>query len=211
MDLLEVLPLAFVMIAGPQIISAFLLATSKRWASSSAAYAAGAAVSVTVTVTIAYLIARASKSAAGHAHAGTADKVIDGVVLAIMIFLIVHVYLNRKRSEPPKWMTRLQQAEPKFAFTLGLLLLGVFPSDIATAIAVGLHLGHLGDSWWQCLPFVALTVLLLALPALAVASLGKRADVLLPKISGWMTHHAWVVSEVVCAFFAAITIHGLVS
>jgi hypothetical protein len=211
MDLLEVLPLAFVMIAGPQIVTAFLLATTTRWAANSAAYAGGAAISVTLIVTIAYLIARASKSAAGRAHASTADKVIDAVVLALMIFLIVHVYLSRKRSKPPKWMSRLQQAEPKFAFTLGLALLGVFPSDIATAIAVGLHLGHRGDPWWQCLPFVALTVFLLAAPALVVASLGKRAGDLLPKISGWMTHHAWVVSEVVCVFFAAITIHGLVS
>lgn len=211
MDLLEVLPLAFVMIAGPQIITAFLLATTARWASNSAAYAGGAAVSVTVVVTIGYLIARVSKGAAGHAHAGTADEVIDGVVLALMLFLIVHVYLNRRQSNPPKWMARLQRAEPRFAFMLGLALLGVFPSDIVTAIAVGLRLGHRGHPWWECLPFVALTLFLLALPALAVAALGKRAHVLLPKISGWMTHHAWVVSEIVCVFFAAITINSLVS
>jgi hypothetical protein len=99
------------------------------------------------------------------------------VVLALMLFLIVHVHLNRKRSKPP----------------------------------VGLHLGHRDEAWWQCLPFVALTTLLLALPALVVASVGKRAGVILPKVSGWMTHHAWVVSEVVCVFFAAITIHSLVS
>jgi len=31
------------------------------------------------------------------------------------------------------------------------------------------------------------------------------------KVSGWMTHHAWVVREVVCVFFAAMTVDGLVS
>src|SRR5262249_28937891 len=90
-------------------------------------------------------------------------------------------------------------------------LLGVFPADIVTAIAAGLHLGRHDTPWWQCLPFVALTLLLLAVPAIAVALLGKRADTTLPKISDWMTQHGWIVNEIVLAFFAAITINGLVS
>ena len=52
-DLLTVLPLAFVMIAGPQIISAVFLATSVGWARNSLAYIVGAAVSITLVVTIA--------------------------------------------------------------------------------------------------------------------------------------------------------------
>jgi len=79
-------------------------------------------------------------------------------------------------------MAKLQEAEPKFAFSLGLVLLGVFPSDIVTSIAAGLHVGHRGGPWWQCLPFVALT-LLLAVPAITVTILGKRAEIILPKIS----------------------------
>jgi Sap, sulfolipid-1-addressing protein len=211
MDLLEVLPLAFVMIAGPQLITAFLLATTARWASNSAAYAGGAAVSVTVVVTIGYLIARVSKGAAGHAHAGTADEVIDGVVLALMLFLIVHVYLNRRQSNPPKWMARLQRAEPRFAFMLGLALLGVFPSDIVTAIAVGLRLGHRGHPWWECLPFVALTLLLLALPALAVAAAREAGT--RPAAQDKRLDDASRLGRQrdLCVFFAAITINSLVS
>jgi hypothetical protein len=211
MSLLEILPLALVMVAGPQIISAFFLATTLNWARNSAAFLGGAAVSITTVVTIAYLVAWGTKRAAGPAHAGTADRIIDWVVLALMLFLIVYVYLNRKRGKTPKWMTRLEQAEPKFAFSLGLVLLGVFPSDIVTSIAAGLHVGRHGDPWWQCLPFVALTLLLLAVPVIAVTLLGKRADAILPKISGWMTQHGWIVNEIVLAFFAVITINGLVS
>ena len=211
MSLLEILPLAFVMIAGPQIITAFFLATTPHWARNSAAFLGGAAISITAVVTIAYLTAKGAKGAAGPAHAGTVDRIIDWVVLALMLFLIVYVYLNRKHSKKPKWMTRLQKAEPKLAFSLGLVLLGVFPSDIVTAIAAGLHLGRHDTPWWQCLPFVALTLLLLAVPAIAVALLGKRADTTLPKISDWMTQHGWIVNEIVLAFFAAITINGLVS
>src|SRR4051794_27865900 len=84
----QILPLAFVMIAGPQIISAFFLATSAGWAKCSAAYVAGAAVSVTTVVSIAYLVARGSKSAAGSSHAGKVDLIIDWVLLVLMLFLI---------------------------------------------------------------------------------------------------------------------------
>jgi hypothetical protein len=161
-------------------------------------------------VTIAYVIARASKAAAGPRHAGTADRIIEWTILALMVFLIVHCYRTRKTSKPPKWMAKLQHATPTFAFLLGLVLLGVFPSDIVTSIAAGLHVGHREDPWWQCLPFVALTLLFLAFPAIAVTLLGKRSDAVLPKISTWMNRHSWIVSEIVLAFFTAITINSLV-
>jgi hypothetical protein len=210
MSLAEILPLAFVMIAGPQIISSFFLATSDNWAKTSLAYVAGAALSVTTVVTIAYFVGRGARSAAGSEHSGTADKVIESVVLVLVVILIVRTYLTRKTSKPPKWMGKLQAAEPKFAFTLGLALLGVFPTDIMSASAAGLHVAHAHDPWWHCLPFVGLTLLLLAAPAIGVVVLGKRAQVVLPKIRDWMSRDSWVVSEVVLVFFAAIAINSLV-
>jgi len=48
-----ILPMAFVMIAGPQIISSFFFATSENWAKTSATYVGGAAISITSFVTIA--------------------------------------------------------------------------------------------------------------------------------------------------------------
>ena len=45
MTFLTILPMAFVMIAGPQIITSFFLATSPGWAKSSLAYVTGAAIS----------------------------------------------------------------------------------------------------------------------------------------------------------------------
>ena len=44
MNLVKILPMAFVMIAGPQILSAIFLATSEHWRRNSAAYVAGAAL-----------------------------------------------------------------------------------------------------------------------------------------------------------------------
>jgi hypothetical protein len=206
---LQILPLAFVMIAGPQIISSFFLATSERWAAASAAYVAGAAVSVTAFVTIAYLVAAGAKSGAEDDH--TTNSVLDWTILVLLAVLIARVYLTRKTSSPPKWMAKLQQATPKFAFALGALLLGVFPTDILTSVTAGLHVARHGDPWWQCLPFVAVTLLFLGAPALGVVLLGRRADTVLPKVRNWMTEQSWVVSEVVLLFFLAITINSLAS
>jgi uncharacterized membrane protein len=206
-SLVQTLPLAFVMIAGPQIISSFFLATSERWAAASLAYVAGAAISITTFVTIAYLLAAGAKTAADNDH--TTNRVLDWTILVLLLILIARVYLTRKTSTPPKWMGKLQQAGPKFSFALGFLLLGIFPTDILTSVTVGLHLARHGDPWWHCLPFVALTLLLLGLPAIGVVLLGRRADVVLPKVRNWMTQNGWVVSEVVLVFFLAITVDSL--
>ena len=68
-----------------------------------------------------------------------------------------------------------------------------------------------GDPWWNAIPFILLTLLLLALPVLLVVLLGKRAHVFLPKVRDWMNTHSWIVSEIVILFFTAITIHSLTS
>ena len=136
MDLASVLPLAFVMIAGPQIISAFFFATSDDWKRESAAYVLGASLSITAMATVGYLLA----SRLGNGDGGGDDGISWGIV-ALLVFAMVHVYRGRGESEPPKWMGKLQTATPKLAFTLGFLLLGFFPSDIVTSLTVGAHLG----------------------------------------------------------------------
>jgi hypothetical protein len=49
---LKILPMAIVMIAGPQILSAIFLATTASWQRNSAAYLAGAALSITAFVSL---------------------------------------------------------------------------------------------------------------------------------------------------------------
>jgi hypothetical protein len=48
--------MAFVMIAGPQILSAIFLATSEHWPRNTLAYLVGAALSITLIVSLAYLL-----------------------------------------------------------------------------------------------------------------------------------------------------------
>ncbi len=203
MDLATVLPLAFVMIAGPQIISAFFFATSGDWKRESGAYVVGAALSIAAVATVGYLLA---SKLGGDDDSG--DDGISWGIVALLLFAMIHVFRGRKESEPPKWMGKLQSATPKLAFTLGFLLLGFFPSDLVTSLSVGAHLADRGDPWWNVLPFVALTLLLLALPALAVVILGRRAQTSLPKIRDWMNANSWIVSEVVIALFIVIVLSG---
>jgi Sap, sulfolipid-1-addressing protein len=204
-DIVAVLPLAFVMIAGPQIISAVFFATSEAWARSSAAFVLGAMLSISLVVTAAYLLAQ---GVGGNGEEDSGLSGIDYAILALLAFAMVRTYRKREESEPPKWMGRLQSATPRFAFVLGFLLLGFFPSDLVTSLSVGGHLASNGDPWSYALPFILLTVLLLALPALLVAALRRRAQEVLPKVRDWMTRNSWIVSEVVLAFFVVIVLSG---
>ncbi|MGH3459311.1 GAP family protein [Aeromicrobium sp.] len=206
---LTVLPLAFVMIAGPQIISAVFLATSVEWARNSLAYIVGAAISITLMVTIAYLVVSGLKSSADSSSSGREGQALDVVLLALLLFLAVNVYRKRNQAEPPKWMGKLQDAKPKFSFKLGFLLLGVFPTDIVTSATVGTKVARDGEPLWHTLGFVALTLLLLAIPALLVVVTGKRAQALLPRVRDWMNTNSWIVSEIVIALFIGIEISSL--
>jgi len=205
MDLVKVLPMAFVMIAGPQVISAFFFATSPSWKRISAAYVFGAAVSISLVVGAAYLL---TKGAGEGDEANGGLTTTDYVVLALLAFAAIHTYLKRKESEPPKWMGKLQSATPKTTFVLGFLLLGFFPSDLVTSITVGSFLANRGDTYLHALPFILLTLLFLSLPALAVVAMSERAQTVLPRARDWMNQNSWIVSEVVIVFFIAIILSG---
>jgi hypothetical protein len=206
MDILKVLPLAIVMVAGPQIITSFLFATSESWKRLSAAYVLGAALSIPLVIAAGYLF---TKGAGEGGEAGGSElTTIDYVLLALLACAAVHNYLQRNESEPPKWMGRLQGATPKSALVLGFLLLGLFPSDLITSVSIGGFLSSHGDPYWHALLFVALTLLLLAAPALTIILLGSRARAALPRVRDWMDQNSWIVSEVVIVFFIAIILTG---
>jgi threonine/homoserine/homoserine lactone efflux protein len=202
-NLARVIPLAFVMIAGPQILSAIFLATSENWRRNSAAFVAGAAISITTIVTLAFLLST------GASRQGASNNVLDIIIMALLVAAGIHTFLTRKASKPPRWMGELETAQPKRSFRLGFLLLGVFPTDILTSIAVGGSLARHGDPWWHVLPFVLLTLLFLALPALLLIVLGQRAQRLLPKVRDWMNNNSWVVSEIVIGLFVVLTANSL--
>jgi len=78
-------------------------------------------------------------------------------------------------------------------------------------LAVGGSVARHGDPWWYVLPFVLLTLLLLAVPSLLLILLGARGQTLLPKIRDWMNNNSWIVSEIVIGLFVLITLNGILS
>ena len=203
MSILQVLPLAFVMVAGPQILSSIFFATSENWRTNSAAYVLGAVLSISIVVTAAFFL---SSGARGQ---GASNDTFYFVILALLVFGMVHTFHTRKTAEPPKWMGKLQAASPRFCFVLGFLLLGIFPSDLVTSISVGSFLSTKGDPWWHYIFFLALTLLFLALPALLVLLMGSRAQEFLPKVRDWMNANSWIVNELVLLLFVAIVISNI--
>jgi Sap, sulfolipid-1-addressing protein len=205
MSFATLLPMSFVMIAGPQILSSVFLATSKRWKLNSAAFLLGAALSITLVVTAAFLLG------VGASNGGVSNDALYVVVLVLLLAAMVHAYVKRHETEPPKWMGRLQTATPKFAFTLGFALLGIFPTDILTSVAVGSYLAAHSEAWTDMLPFLGLTLLLLGVPALLLLLFGEHGEAFLPKARDWMTTNAWIVNEIVLVFFVVIVISNLAS
>jgi len=203
MDFLKLLPMAFVMIAGPQILSAVFLATSDNWRRNSAAYVFGASLSITLFVTLAYLLLNEA------GNQGASDDTLYVIVLVLLVLAALRTYLKREESEPPKWMGKLQTANPRFSFRLGFLLLGIFPTDILTSVAIGTYLAGHGDPWWHALPFIGLTLLFLSLPALTLLAFGERGQAFLPKARDWMNDNSWMVNEVVIVFFIVLTASNL--
>jgi len=204
MSFAKILPLAIVMIAGPQILSAIFLATSQSWRRNSAAYILGAALSISLVVSVAYLLGN------GASDQGASDTTLYIIVLVLLVAAALHTFLTRKQpKDPPKWMGRLQTSDARLSFKLGFLLLGVFPTDILTSFAVGGYLASQDEPLWKFVPFLALTLLFLAVPALLIVAMGERAQTFLPKLRNWMGENSWVVNEIVLLLFIALTINNL--
>jgi hypothetical protein len=206
---LTVLPMAIVMVAGPQILSAIFLATSEKWKRNSAALISGVLLSVTFFVTLTYVLVRLVFDAEAASDDSSSGDWITWIILILLIVAGVHKFVTRKTSTTPKWMGKLEEATPKMAFRLGFLMLGLFPTDIITNVVVGSSLARDGDPWAYCLPFVLVTTLLMAVPALFVVLLGKKAEAVLPKVRDWMNDNSWIVSEVVIVFFILMEVNNL--
>src|SRR5919107_6430358 len=142
---LAVLPLAITMNAGPQIMSALIFVTAQKPLKLSAYFLAGVVIAVSAGVTITYTLANVlgnGGSLGDPSDGGSLGNIIQYVLVGLLVFLSIRSYLGRETSEPPRWLGALQNAKPTTAFTTGLLLLSVFPSDLVILITVGVNLAQ---------------------------------------------------------------------
>jgi hypothetical protein len=201
---LAILPLAITMNAGPQIMSALIFITASKPLKLSAAFLAGVVIAVSVGLTITYTIASLlgnSISLGDPSDASSIGNIIQYVLVALLIFLSIKNYVRRESIEPPRWLGALQNAKPKTAFTTGLLLLSVFPSDLVILITVGMNLAQNDASLVAGLPFVLATIIIAALPVIFYLVFHRRAQRMMPKVRDWMNTNSWLVNIIVYVIF----------
>jgi hypothetical protein len=199
--------MAFVMVAGPQIVTATMLATSTRAKASSAAFLAGVAAATTVGLTVFYLLASAVHPDPSESTSGS--NLVNLIAIALLLLLAGLTFRNRKTAHPPAWMSKLQDATPGFALRIGFVLFIAMPTDLITMFTVSNLLAHASDPWWHTLLFMALTVLLAGIPLIVLLAMGHRAETVLPKVREWITTNSWIVNEIVIALFLVISLNGL--
>src|SRR5262249_35898569 len=186
------------MVMGPQIPTAIFLAPSRKPVQDSVALLIGVFLAACLSIAIWYGLSSAldlkPKSSSGPS---TADYIVAG----LLALAAIHTFLGRGHASVPKWMSALQEAEPRRAFALGFLLILLMPTDIVAVISTvrWIHDNHL--SIWHGWPLVAITVFLMALPILGYLLLGERARKAMPGIRNWLTSNAWLVNLIVIVYF----------
>jgi hypothetical protein len=206
---LNVLPLAITMMAGPGIMAAIIFVTHERAVAVSLPFVAGVLISTALFTGVALGVA---SLVGGQADLGSADdngsagKVIQFALVALLVAAAVRNYVRRETIEPPKWMGTLLSATPAKAFVTGLALIPLMPSDVMIMLTVGFNLEQTGLSYVDALPFIGLTTLVAALPLLGYLLFRNRAERAMPQVREWMNTHSWLVNIIVCVIFIVIIV-----
>ncbi|MFD8497680.1 GAP family protein [Amycolatopsis sp. NPDC059657] len=199
---LAVLPLAVTMMAGPQIVAALIFITAKRPVAVSLSFLAGVTLAVYTGVTLTTWLGQSL--VAGGDQDGKLAKIIEYLLVAALLAVAVYNWVNRRTIEPPSWLGSLMTAGPGKAFTTGLLLLGLFPSDVVVMITVGAELARTGATVAAAWPFIAATVLIAALPLLGYLLFRRKAEQAMPHVRDWMTQHSWLINIVAALLFVVL-------
>jgi Sap, sulfolipid-1-addressing protein len=195
---LQIVPLALIMVMGPQILTAIFLVTSREPVKSSAAMLIGVFLAASLGLAIwTGVVQLISIDPSGNSGPGTGDYVVAG----LLAVLAVRTVLTRGTATVPKWMSTLQHAEPRRAFSLGFLLILLMPTDIAATLATAHVLHDDGLSFVDGWPLVTATLALMAVPILGFLLLGHRARNAMPSIRDWLTTNAWLVNLIVLVYF----------
>jgi Sap, sulfolipid-1-addressing protein len=202
-----ILPLAITMMAGPQIMSAIIFVTSERAVKNSIAFVLGVLVATIIGLAalrgILSLLGD-SVSLGDSSDNGSAGQIIQFALVALLVAAAIKNYVGRETVEPPKWLGKLQQADPRQALRTGLLVILFMPSDLIVMLTVATNLEQSGDSLGAAVPFVLATALIAALPLLGYLIFHRRAVRAMPRLRDWMNTNSWLVNIIVCVIFIVL-------
>ena len=203
MNVAKVLPLCFVMIAGPQILSAIFLATTENWRRNSLAYVAGASLSITGHRHRSRTSSSTGPSAgSGERRRSTGSSSLCSSLAAIHVYLAARDVSSRRSG----WASS-QTATPRLLLPARLPAARLVP-DRHPDLPRG---RRLPQQPWRSL--VALPALYgrspcscSRSPALAAGRVrvAPRTRSSMPKVRDWMNDNSWVVSEIVIVFFVLL-------
>ena len=198
----EILPLAVAMVIGPQIMTSVFLVTSREPVRNSFAYLGGVAVALCIGTLLG--VGLASLLGVGDDASSDGTDWSTYVFVGLLGFLSVDTFRRRHELEPPKWMGELQAADAGLSARIGLLLFLLMPTDIILMLGVGNYLVANGSDWFGAIPFIALTLLLVAVPVLVYLAIGPPAERRMPAIRDWMVRYSWLISMIVYGFFIVL-------
>ena len=199
-----ILPLAFTMMVGPQIITSIVLATGEKVVKPSLAYVAGIGLATAIGTGAFFAIATIFRLRNPNSHDPSHDaKVLQTILVALLALLALNTWRNRATAQLPGWMGKLQTATPKMAFRTALLLIFLMPADLIIMSTVGINLAS-HQARLPLIPFVALTMLIAAAPLIAYLIFHRRAVVAMPKVRTWMESNSWVIAIGAYAIFIVL-------
>lgn len=208
-DLVKVLPLAFLMIMGPQIVTAIFLATSYHPRRNSVAFVIGAAAATALGTAISFV---AAKKFGLHGADELHKQVwIYWLLIVLLVLLGIRILMRRKQNTAaPKWMGKIQTTKPSRSIVLGFVLFLIFPTDLISWLTVGAEFASHDNPYWYTLVFTLIVALFTAIPLFLLLLLGKRSEIVLPRIRQWMDTHSWIVSEILVVFFILLSISDVI-
>ena len=203
----QVLPFAVVVALSPApIIAVIVVLLGAEARRRGAALLAGRVIGVVLVVVVFTLFAEAIMLLGVPPLVAALLKLVFG---ALLVFVGVRKLARRSATTaPPRWMASLEGMSAGRAFWFAIVLSIANPKELAMGAAAGLVIGGLipepAPAVVVGIIYTVIAVLGVAVPVIAVALLGARAEPLLTATRGWLERNNAVLMAILLLVFGAI-------
>ena len=205
----EDLVLALGIAASPfPIVPAILLLFTPRPRPTSLSFLGGWFGGIAVATGVFVLLAGALEPGGGSPTWLSWVRIAVGA--ALVVYGARQWFARAAGGEPPAWMTSLQDATPRSAVRLALLLSVANPKVVLLAAAAGLDLGTAdltpAGTVGAVVLFAAVASISVAVPVLLFAVRGEAVLVPLARVRDWLLRHSDAILAVVIAVIGLVLI-----
>jgi len=214
----EILPLGIGVAVSPfPIIAVILMLFTRRAKSNAPAFLAGWIAGLAVVGVIVLVISsRVDVTADDGPWTGeSALRTVAGVLLLLLAWWQWRSRsVEGRETQTPRWMRRLESANPAMALGLGALLSGVNPKDTTLTILAAAAIARAGlsagESALTLAVFIAIATISVVAPVTLYFALGERAEETLNGWKAWLIeHNATVVAVLFLVFGVALAVQGI--